>query len=1426
MVVSLLACTPYVDHEVDLFAVRGEIVAFGPKRQLDLVRIEGDGRSLLFVFNQPLRSPRDVDAPVPFQAEIHPPVEIAAAEMEGAAGVRLTFSRPLARSTEYRIELPPGWRTTTGVGLLRPIVRRWRTSQPQVRAVRVAEAGQEAPAAGPLRLSPGQSLELEFNQPVELGSVRAALQWRPLEGEDTGSWTMSPVLDSAGKEDRTRFRLELADPLPSAAYRLLLGPGVKGLEGPLRGDQAKEWVVDFERPLLYTGERSLARAESVALEFSGPVTPQELDRCLLTIPGRARPDLISVDSKRAERLLLRFTGPRPVRLLLTPGLRGQHGRLLQEEVSLELVAATKGSSTPLDSPLVPLSLAPGRHSLAGGSGKTESWPLTLQQALAASLTPEEAWKGRAALAWERGKPVFTASAQLTAKAFPVRDAKVGNAAFLAVRRTPRGGAPSRALVATADLSLQAVSTAEGIRARVRRLSNAQPVKGCALALRDASGAALGKSVISDPKGDALVPWGQGRQGSGPVFLVATWGQTGRRQQTFSPVDPIPPAARPLPAAFSITDRPFYRPEQEMLIGGFLWSAPSPGTNGSARLIVRTEGGKVVLSTPVKIDEQGFFLARCPAPKTLGPYLLTLDTGGPQGPSAASTTPFRVCPVAQEGEAYRLSLEQAGLSYTVTLSREGSRFRKAGLRAKVYPLPRREQELAGWCPVHERQPRWTLLASTTSESSLAFALADPARGGRLEVEAFDVEQPDLVLARTQKELEQTSPSITLELAPGERGPGEQSFRVGVEGLSQGSPALSGVLLLRVPTGWKELKRLTSGEPGEPWDLHLRTPGRYRLLIRASLPDGSLLEGVWEREVEAGELPSVGLAVEPQVATPGASLTATLSAVEIGSEVWLQATGGGVREGRFETVAANGVLAPWTLGFARALAVELSAQSRPLPGWGRQRVGARTWRVPVPLSPPSRVGQMTLAVEREDGREGQPRDDENLRVSLQREGPGESWNALLMCNQVQPGWDPSAPPLLESFLGWSPPPLVSTDYPLLPESSPSNQARKVLNLAAEAAVTLPAPDHGAYLWTAIARDKLGRFAWTQTNADVGEASRWGSAVPWGARAGDRFQAGLKFVSAASESAPLGLTAHALLENGFLSPTGYLHTAGVAKPGTSYRLLFDYQLSDSAKSPVKMGWDLGHGGKVHRQEAELEVFEVPAVPRGGGVAAIAPSARSRIGVPGPLPWRLVLRPPEADSSSASPTRTVLEVRGPQGSLGRVHLTSDKPPVVLQGAGPGTVEVEHVAGDSSTYEMFRLEPDPGDLTSWGERLFLFRYLLDEDGTPTDSAILGAPCRIRICLVNPAPLKVADVHLPLPGGLRPTALWPRTESTPNPNWRSQSGELRFQLTGLPAGEFHWELEVSPEAAGDYLWPAAQAIGEYGELLALSGSSRVPVLGR
>lgn len=162
--------------------------------------------------------------------------------------------------------------------------------------------------------------------------------------------------------------------------------------------------------------------------------------------------------------------------------------------------------------------------------------------------------------------------------------------------------------------------------------------------------------------------------------------------------PIPPKSWSLPSAFLTTDQLYYGPGREVVLTGFTWRKPSLANTATLSIVPRF-GGPAVGQVSVTIDESGLLQGRrCPAPNEPGQYRLVLDGAGGE----RSTTDFRVCPVAQEGESYELSLDRIEDEWKGTLTREGPRHRSAGC-ALTLPLPGQGQQVEGWSPRWARCP---------------------------------------------------------------------------------------------------------------------------------------------------------------------------------------------------------------------------------------------------------------------------------------------------------------------------------------------------------------------------------------------------------------------------------------------------------------------------------------------------------------------------------------------------------------------------------------------------------------------------------------------------------------------------------------------------------------------------------------------------
>ncbi len=458
---------------------------------------------------------------------------------------------------------------------------------------------------------------------------------------------------------------------------------------------------------------------------------------------------------------------------------------------------------------------------------------------------------------------------------------------------------------------------------------------------------------------------------------------------------------------------------------------------------------------------------------------------------------------------------------------------------------------------------------------------------------------------------------------------------------------------------------------------------------------------------------------------------------------------------------------------------------------------------------------LSVDRLDGKQGALSAGEAGRWSVAWEtGPqAASGPALSVCGPELPGWPEGG--------GWSGRPGPPGE-PLLPLGWPNwgeSQEMELTSPLDEQVRSLP-PQAGPGRWEMVGRGVDGSVWQAQLRLQVAAVASWAGFAPTGVRSGDSYRAGVVFRAAPGASGTEGLTAQAVGGPGWLSPVGFLQTSGVLKGEGSASLGFSYRTDPTAVPPLKLAWETASGGERHRLEKDVAVWTAEPLSQGAGRATLGPGEVRRLRLEGARPWRLELVSPQGKGVSAT-----VSVDGPDGSLGKVHLSGGSPTVVLQGRGPGTVTLSHDKGASCAFEIFRLEPDEGAVRPWGEQFYLFRELLDAQGRPTDRLSRATPGTCRLTLLAPDDLSEAILRVPLPGGVQ--ALWvepliAQRPETPRVAWRVADGELRFSLHELPAGEYVWEIGLKPETDGDFLWPTARGYGD-DALQALSGSSRLQV---
>lgn len=860
----------------------------------------------------------------------------------------------------------------------------------------------------------------------------------------------------------------------------------------------------------------------------------------------------------------------------------------------------------------------------------------------------------------------------------------------------------------------------------------------------------------------------------------------------------------LEPAFWTLDACYLSPGQEFRVLGALPPLPAGSVERREHLLRLTEtSGRELSRWPLTVDASGFFEQRCQAPGEPGRYVLSLL-------GRAEELPLWVAPLAQDEEDTQVELAVGPESVTVVSRQTGARVRKVGWRLELWSDPPALGTVQGWIPWEDSAPRWQRLAEgeqAGEQERREIPLPDASVGGLLVAEAFDRQQPELVLSRATHRLAPRAPEIRLQVEASPHDPWRYGLRWEVVGGS-GSSWSREMSLQRWDASqgqWQPMERRTALAGLSPDDGTIRLPGAglYQLQLSAVSSSGQSCQRSWLRWLPPDDVPSPGLEIQPAWPRPGQPLQLSLPDELIGQTVRLQLPG---REDVVTVLPGGKLPCDWSVpqGLSH---IPVRVEWDPAKSSPRQ-----VWRARVPVQDAPLANPLTL--------EWTAQPFGGPRLALRTAAPEPGWRGLAWAVQELPGW--AAPGTVSSWglpettpRSFGPPerwPLLSRSWSSQPAEGSGQELPWELS---------PKPEgkEPPGLWRALGYRSGTGVEWAEVRPSAREpGSEWKAFGPRSVRPGDRFEAGVRFRAGRQESGSLGLTAQAEVTEGRQPPVGFYHTSGIVKPGATVELGFDYQVDQGPGGQLALGWTLGHGGERHRVDAAVLVLAPPFVPQGGRLALLGEQGSARIPVPGRQPWRLELLPPERGG-------TVVEVFGPRGSLGQVRLSPGQVPVSLVGGGPGTVEVLHRQGPPIGYRLERLQPDTGITPPWGSQAYLFRRFAEENGQTTPRLIAGQRVDLDIHIVAPVGLGSSRLQLPLPGGVKPLGLRSEGEAPALTTWRAGDGQVELAWPQLPPGETVVRFQVETLVSGDYLWPAAQLFHE-GRLVAVSGSGRVAIARR
>lgn len=1424
-----LGCQPYLDHELPVYNFSKDFVDFGHKRRLRVLSIEADQESLLVVFNQPLRLLGDSTKKLPFEARILPRLPIKEVELEGLAGVRYRFARPAPAAQQYSLVIPAGWRALSGASYLSETTHPWNTPRPELLSW---EPGPGSRTGEAMRLDSASTALLRWNQSVQEESLRKCLELRPVGGEEPIPFELTAL-----GETQSHYEVRFGELESGRNYRLVLSPGVKGVEGQLTSEQALERcvVTDLELKLVSPTNLSLDHTNRARLVFSDPVAQSELRR-MLWCPGGAEVEIEGGAYEREYRLIV---DPDLDSLTLLAGLRSLNGSELSRDLVLSLNRRTTSETEAV--PLTPVPLAPGSVSfpqLAQAGGRTVTWGLTLPQALAVSRLPESQWSAGKKLSWEYGKPAFQTPKKKEKKPTdseadkPEKPEKPkgppphelflaagskNRFGFFLTRRSHKGKL-ARSLLVRTDLELRYLVEPGAVQVlgRSRRLE--RPRAGAIAELFDHRGRVLAKQRLNS-EGTTRFELGRSQQ---PFAVGLRWG----KDRTFLPLQGLKPPVPEPPALLSALDRLHYQPDQGAVLYGFV--VPAVKWAEAERLsfrILGPDGKEVQPARPVPVSPWGLFEAHFFTPNREGLYRLELEQTREGEPPRRQQQKLRVGKQLRSHEEYRIDLAEESLSTEVvsgSLVMNGPRHDELVLRALLRPEPGRA-ELNGWRAVEPPTPRWQELTVNLDRATDTFQVPlPPDRSGSpvLQLELFEP-APDggeWELVERQRELPLSGPQLVLSAEGPPRDLGTSHLiKLQLEGTQEEPELLEARLFYRAleseESDWQELGLHQFGQEQEPWPVGFSRAGHYRLDGIATGETLGLILRSWSTTVEEPlEEQQFELTLEPSLAAPGETVTPVLRGLAPGVRVGLELFGGRHHWAREEAVPVAGRLSSFEVPQARSEELTLFARILPEPTVGVQRVSPLVSEASLKLDPTSR--QRGLELRLPDTISAQ----EAFQVALVPTEEGPPIRGFLVSREKMSLYEADH----LSLYRW----LTRQRQPLPVRSEAETQlslARSVQNnffrggLVVEGGTVLPqqAPSEpGHYHWDFLGWDQSGRVCQASASLEVTPASQWRPLTPSAVRQSDAFDAGLKFEAASDELTPLGLTA-SISEHGSLEPSSYFQTSALVEPGSADELIFHYLLPEGAREEVELHWNLGLEGRRHEQWAEVPVIPVPTIGRTLRRGRLGAEGRIRMDVDLVPEWALWIRWVEGEEAR-------IEVRHPGGTHGATILSQARPQRRITGKGPGVVELLHQEGSAVDYVLEELVPDDGASRSSGSQLYLMRSIEDGEGQPVnpDRMRRGSRYDMVLHVLNPTPQADVLCRIPLPGGAVPERVLGEEY---HPDWEWSSGELQFSEAYLPVGEFTWRVRFRAESSGEYLWPFSEILDNEGHVLAHSGSGRVRI---
>ena len=711
----LTGCQPYPDHGDPIPDFRANSIDFGTRRELKLVRFEGDEKGLLLQFNQPIQKLSEWDDPVPFELSFVPQIPLRNLRREGAASVRVEFAEELPPAHTYKATIPVGWRALTGASFLRSRTVEWTTMRPAL--VKVEPVPGEA------------AWKMIFNQPINAESLTRCLEVPGLSSED---YDIVPL-------DPTRYELRILTPVALAS--LGLSPGLESKVGKVQGLAQDFSLTEFSAGVFFCEKSEwLPEVGAVRLLFSEQVSRSEL---LQNLQGLELPvgHLYSDDGK--DFLLFLGDVSRAREISVSDSLTALSGSHLLHDV--RVTVSPLHPPTSQESYRSPRSLDLSATVLRMPTAEetnVAAWRLDRESAIALVALSDEAWSDPKKQKIEFTAPVYqhqTQKARDTTR-FLKKETEPGG---LFLVRLTKGEEVKRLLVTRSSLIAEGWSL-NGIVTGYAARSNGVPLSDVRLELCDSSGRVVDTAATT---ADGTVRFRSDEHRGVYLWAEESLGTALARVVHQNVAVPI---ASP---GLLWTQGKYFEPGQDSIYLGLWWS------DGELPLVEVVDAGgepvEVSISPPERVGP--FFQGRFAAPQRSGEYRVRFRQGtGSHESALVGASTFHVSRLAGQSGAPVVSLELGKLEsggYGGSYEWDG---RGASLLGASARLVAQKTVRDGWERVRPGQPDLIPLSVVRKVSMLGghyeLQPLPPVQGRwNLVVEIFDRESPGAVVKRAELEL---------------------------------------------------------------------------------------------------------------------------------------------------------------------------------------------------------------------------------------------------------------------------------------------------------------------------------------------------------------------------------------------------------------------------------------------------------------------------------------------------------------------------------------------------------------------------------------------------------------------------------------------------------------------------------------------------